>query len=405
MDEFAKTKIGFTVALLAVVFAIKPLIDAYGGLGYFIFDYKITIQDAFFVAVGLLGVAVYFISLQFVSDKYVSFFEKVSNGAYALSLSVPIVYLALWLLVTLGGWLAVLVTTIPEGIWNTMAAIIAGVITSLLTSTINKTIRKKDTESKQEENRKKEIELLTRAEHMIDEGHYDLSLLESGKIMELSLRQAVTLASGESKMFSMHNLIQRAHKLNLVSESDLEHINSVRILRNNATHLDSKVTKEQAVQAATVAKRLVKTLSFVIDIAGYNWLRVNRSEAIRALQGNNKPLLKTVESHLWDAWLNRDGAVSGEISEFFEVALISNLQTIVDIFSNNENQLEVWLEQLDTQMFTDYIGGQLSKLDELKIDILASLESYIASSNNDAGKNIAHKIRNKINTISVREID
>lgn len=405
MNEFTKTKIGFTIALLAAAFAIRPLIDAYGELGYLVFEYKFTIKIAFFFAVGLLGIAVYFISLQFISEKQISIFEKLSDGAYALSLSVPIIYLSLWFLVVLGGKLAQLLTTVPETVWNILASTIAGVLTSLLTTKFSRAIKKKDSESKQEDNRRKEFEFLSRAEHLIKEGHFDLSLLESGKIMELSLRQAVTLVSGESKMFSMHNLIQRAHKLNLVSESDLEHINNVRILRNNATHLDSKVTKEQAAQAVSVAKRLVKTLSFARNIAGYNWLKVNRPEAIKALQGKNKQLLKTAETHLWDAWISRDGSVSGEISEFFEAALQNDPQPIIEIFSNQEEELAAWLNQIDTQMFTDYIGSQSPKLNELKNNIISKLQAYIDHTSTVEHKDIAKRIKAKIESITVREID
>jgi HEPN domain-containing protein len=381
MTEFAKIKIGFTIALLAVLFALKPLIDAYGGVGFLLFDYKITIQLAYFAAVAFLCIAVYLISIQFVSHKYVSILEKISNIAYACSLSAPIVFFGLWFLVVIGEVFAELVTINSETTRSVLAAILASVLTAILAATINKAIEKKDFESKQEDNRKQELELLSRAEHLIDDSHYDLSVLESCKIMELSLRQAVTLASGQSKMFSMHDLIKRARKLNLVSESDMEYINNTRILRNNATHLDSEVTKEQASQAVSVAKRLVKTLLFARNNTSYNWLKVYRSEAIKALQGRDQSLHNTVIRHLWDAWVNRDGAVSWEISEFFEAALQNNPQLIIDMFLKNKGQLESWLDRLGSQMFTDYIGGQLSKLNELKNSILSSLQAYIDSQN------------------------
>ena len=39
MDDFFKTKVGFTIGLLAAVFAIKPLIDANGDLGFAVFHF------------------------------------------------------------------------------------------------------------------------------------------------------------------------------------------------------------------------------------------------------------------------------------------------------------------------------------------------------------------------------
>lgn len=405
MDEFSKTKIGFTVALLATVFALKPLIDAYGNVGFTFFDINITAKLAFFATLGFLGIAVYFISLQFVSSKQIYLFDKISDVAYALSLSVPVLFCVLWLLVLIGEGLARVATSVPEIAWNIIAGVVAGLLTNLLTKTISSALKKKGSELREEDSRKKELEILSRAERLIDDGHYDLSILESGKIIELALRQAVTFSTGEAKMYSLHNLIQRAHKLNLVSESDLEQINSVRILRNNANHLDSKVTKEDASKAVAVAKRLIKTLSFAKNIAGYNWLKVNRPEALKALEGSNDNLLNTVISHLWDAWKNRDGAISGELSEFFETLLKNNPQPLVDLFKKDQSQFDSWLDQIDTQMFTDYIGGQSANLENLKLEILENLKKYTNSIDNEKDRDIAHRIMEKLNTISVREIE
>ena len=405
MDEFAKTKIGFTIALLATAFALKPLVDAYGQIGFIFFDFRITIKIAFLITIGLLGIAVYFISLQFISTKQIALFEKVSGSSYALALSVPVVFIILWFLVIIGGWLTKVVTIIPEMVWNILAGLISGIVANTISSAIRKAINKKDNESKQSENRKKELELLSRAEHLIEDGHFDLALLETGKIMEMTLRQAVTSATGESKLLTMYTLIQQAHKLNLLSNLDIEQVNSVRVLRNNANHLESEITKEQSKEAVSVAKRMIKTLSFAKGIAGYNWLKVNRSEAINALRGNNKPLVSTVIVHLWDAWVNRDGAISGEISEFFEVALQNNPKTIIDMFSNNKDQFNSWLNQIDTQMFTDYIGGQVEQLTNLKVNLSNSLKNFIISSKSESDQKIAQIIKNKIESISVREID
>lgn len=405
MDEFVKTKIGFTVALLATLFALKPLVDAYGHVGFLFFDLNITIKYAYFAITAFLGMAVYFISLQFISTKQISLFDKISDISYALSLSIPVIFITLWILVLIGGWLSKVLTDVPEVVWNVLAGVIAGVLANILTATLSKAIKNKDAESKQEDTRRKELDILSRAERLIEEGHYDLSLLEAGKIMELALRQAVTLSTGESKMYSMHNLIQRAHKLNLVSESDLEQINIARVLRNNATHLDSKVTKEEAQNALAVAKRLIKTLAFARDIAGYNWLRVNRSEALRALEGRNENLLKTVSSHLWDAWVNRDGAVSGEIADFFAASLQHNPQPIIDMFKKDELQFESWLNQLDTQMFTDFIGGQSEHLEYLRKAIIDNLKKYIEVNTNVTDKALAERIVQIISLIKVREID
>jgi len=404
VDDFTKTKIGFTIALLVAAFAFKPLVDAYGDNGFLFFDYMISIKLAFFTAVGFLGIAVYCISLQFIFTKKIAVFDRTSNITYALSLTTPIVFAVFWLLIIVVGWFAKILTDIPEQLWLILAAAISGALMTQISNSIIKVLKQKDTESKREENRKQEFELLSRSDSLIEEGHYDLALLESWKIMELTLRQAVILASGESKMFTTHAVIRHAQELNLLSDSDLYQIHEIRTLRNNATHLDSEINKEQAIRAVAVAKRLIKTLSFARDISGYNWLKVNRPEGIKAMRGENKQLLDTVKKHLWEAWVRRDGAISYEISEFFEAGLLHNPQIIIDMFITDNLQFEAWLDHLSSQIFTDFAGGQTNQLEQLKTDILDSLENYIESAKNYKEQNMAKRLKDEIAEITIREI-
>ena len=44
MDDFFKTKVGFTIGLLAAVFAIKPLVDANSSVGFTVFEIKVTVE-------------------------------------------------------------------------------------------------------------------------------------------------------------------------------------------------------------------------------------------------------------------------------------------------------------------------------------------------------------------------
>ena len=131
----------------------------------------------------------------------------------------------------------------------------------------------------------------------------------------------------------------------------------------------------------------------------------HQENALKALSGGNSELLRTVLQHLWEAWVTRDGAVSGEISIFFEEALINNPEVIITLFKYNDEQLESWLKQLDTQMFTDYIGGNKENLDALKSSIISSLKNYIASSTDEKNKKTANKIKEIISNTKIREID
>jgi HEPN domain-containing protein len=409
MDEFSKTKISFTIALLAMVFAIKPVIDAYGNIGFLLFDFKITIQYAYFLTVIFLGIAVYFISLQLTKVKQLLPFDKISNLTYALSLSVPIIFIMLWILVIISTWLSQIIPSIPTNIWSPVASGMIGAISAILGQSVIKNIagaiKKRDMADLQEYMQKKEFDFLSRAEKLAEDSNYDLSLLESYKIAEMALKQAIILRYGSVKSNRFNDLILQAHELNLLSKFDVERLKIIKTQRNMAAHSDHQVTKEQALNALSTVKHIIKLVSFTTNISGFNWLQVNRKEALRELTGENKNLIEKIISHLWDAWLHRDGAISGEISTFFEACLKSNPQPILEMFYKDKTQFELWLNQLSTQMFTDYIGGRKSNLEDLKADILINLKRYIKQAANKEYKDMATTIKDKIERITIREVD
>ncbi|SME96531.1 hypothetical protein SAMN06295933_0896 [Desulfovibrio gilichinskyi] len=91
MDEIFKTKVGFTVTLLAVIFTIKPLIDQQASLGFTIFDSAITISYAYNTFALFLCLSVYCISLQFLVPASV-LLPKLINTFYAVALSTPLFF-------------------------------------------------------------------------------------------------------------------------------------------------------------------------------------------------------------------------------------------------------------------------------------------------------------------------
>jgi hypothetical protein len=60
---------------------------------------------------------------------------------------------------------------------------------------------------------------------------------------------------------------------------------------------------------------------------------------------------------------------------------------------------------VDAQMFTDYTGGKTKKLEELRKDILSSLKSFIKVSKKRSNRIVAQKIKDRIEAISVKEIN
>ena len=404
MDDFTKTKIGFTIALLAVAFTLHPVINTYGHIGFNFLNLPITIKLAFFLTVSLLGVAVYFISLQFISFKQFSILNKISDIAYALSLTVPIVFISFWLLILTGDLLSNVTSKIPNYAWNIVAAVIAGGITGFVAQYFKRSLMKKNIESKREESTRKEMEILMRVDRLIREGHYDLSIIDSFKVIELALRQAVEPITGEINVRTIQRLLHNAVELNIITANDLRQIDEIRTLRNEAAHLEAAITKEQALKASGIAKRLLKTKSIVSSISGYNWLSVNRDVAIRTFKGEKSHFEDEATDHLLDAWKHRDGAVSGEISVFFETGLIYKPELIFNMFRDEASEFDAWLKQIDAQMFTDYLGEQVNTLERLKKEIISSLTNYVDNSTDNLNTELANKVIKKVSKIRVRKI-
>lgn len=208
MDEFFKTKVGFTIGLLAAVFTIKPLIDANSDLGFLVFGQKITIECAYLFLMASLGLAVYFISLQFASQRHVGIFDKASNACYAIALATPPVYGAFWGLTVIAGFIGTLVVQIPPNILTLTSGAISGILGNYLFKFLTKSIQLKFYKAEKEEERREDLRLLARASDLFNSGMYDLSVLEASKVVESLIRRLLETRESNFKTISMYELIQ-----------------------------------------------------------------------------------------------------------------------------------------------------------------------------------------------------
>ena len=97
MNDFFKTKVGFTVGLLAAAFTIQPIIQTNSDIGFLYLNFKITILHAYNLLMICLGLSVYSNSLQFATDKHFPLLDKLSNTCYSIALSIPLLYSLFWL--------------------------------------------------------------------------------------------------------------------------------------------------------------------------------------------------------------------------------------------------------------------------------------------------------------------
>ncbi len=405
MDEFTRTKIGFTITLLAALFTLQPLVDAYESVGFVFLSYNVTIRLAFLIVLGALGLAVYLISFQFIAGRRIDWLDRSSDVVYGIALLVPLAFIALWGLVILIGYLETFTAAIPTNLLNVLAGIAVGAATSAAVGKLISTLKSYRLALESNESRRKELEALGRVQTLFSQGHYDLAAIEIARIIELALKQAISNRTGETGLFSLSNLIRRARELKLLSEYDAAQVDELRELRNNSIHLDAKVSKEAAERALKLAEKLLKSLDFQVSVPSFRWLMAHRSEALRALREKNKNLVPLVLEHLRNAWRDRDGAIWLEISDFFEEGLIHLPgEALLALFDHDFSAFDEWLREIDTQIFTDFKGGDTARLQTVKERMIESLRGHLATKPNEPTKTMAKVLLEKLPSVRIREI-
>lgn len=406
MDDFFKTKVGFTIGLLAAVFAIKPIIEANASSGFDIFNFKITIEYAYLFLTFCLSLAVYFISLQFASEKHVVVLDKISNFCYSLALATPPVYFSLWFVTetlnVLGGYLI----QIPDSWVNTISGVISGVFAAAIYDFFRKTIRSKFSHAERVEERRLDFELLKRADELFKSGMYDMSVLESSKVVESIIRRLLENRNISIKNGNLLELVQLSESNGILNRHEASLFHEIRQKRNQSVHSFDAIDKETAERILFLSRDLISKLDLGASSSSYEWLEQNREKVLELFKIGDSKKCRVPIRKLVDAWVNRDGAIWLEISDFFEVALIHNPHLIIEAFSHDESLLESWLESIDGQLFTDFTGGQVDKLKRNKSSMISSLTKYLKRDDKpEQYKATGRRIMEKIQESEITEID
>ncbi len=97
MLEFTKSKTHFALALLGTLFALYPFLQKLENVGFVYLDYELKASYAYVLIAGFLAVAVYCFATALVSERSLSWLEKLGNYAYGLAIIVVPLYGGLYL--------------------------------------------------------------------------------------------------------------------------------------------------------------------------------------------------------------------------------------------------------------------------------------------------------------------
>jgi hypothetical protein len=260
MTEFTKTKIHFALALLGALFALHPFVDRFENYGFLYLGYDLKVFHVYGVLAGLLAFTVYCFGLALLSDRPHSWVEKTGNLAYALAIMILPLYGGLYLASLLAdvvghsdlAWAAPMVALGLGIAWL--------VISQLLAWLLRNRLGRQDEAAKIAQLADQEIASLNRVQNLFDQGHYDLSVIETWKAIEARLRRGLLLRGVSPPQSNAEALVRRARRAGVIHDAVLPHVKNLRNQWAIAVSVEP-VTKESAQSALTTGRNILATIA------------------------------------------------------------------------------------------------------------------------------------------------
>jgi HEPN domain-containing protein len=197
MNEFTKTKMHFTLALLGALFALHPFLEQFENHGFEYLGYFLKVSYAYVLFAGLLALCVYFYGMTLVSERPHSWLERLGNYCYGLALMSLPFYGGLYLAALLADYLGQshLAWAAPGaglglGVgWFVLSQLVAWFLRGRLAA--------QDRSAKVGQFAQQEVKALGDAQELFDNDHYDLSVMEAYRAVEARLRRVLL---GRGKM-------------------------------------------------------------------------------------------------------------------------------------------------------------------------------------------------------------
>lgn len=263
MNDFTKQKIAFAIGLLAVLFTVTPLVQAFGDSGYYVFGAKLTVLRLYYALSVTLMLSTYFYALQFLSERDLRYPAIIGNLLYAVALVMPLFSVCLFLITLAVGFLRLMLTnhsvqaaiSVVSGVISALIGVLSLDVVRRLGQALG--IREKKAVSQQLE--REEMQFFRRAEELLEGSHYDLAVVEAWKAIEVAARRSLLGRRGPEK-FRLP-LYREIEMYELLPKSLIPVLHEVRRIRNLGAHAVEPISEEQARSAIELSARILAALA------------------------------------------------------------------------------------------------------------------------------------------------
>jgi hypothetical protein len=259
MNEFTKTKMHFTLALLGSLFALHPFLEKYQDVSFVYLNYTIKLSYIYVVFAGLLALCIYLYGVTLVSERPHSWLERLGNYCYGLAImSVPFfggLYLASVLAERLE--LSHLQWAAPG------AALGLGLAWFVLSQAAAWFLRGRlsahDQTAKAEQFTRQEVKALADAQDLFANEHYDLSVMEAYRAIDARLRRAMLGSGTVPPSGDPEALVVAAKRAGLLREPALTQLDDV--TRQWRVAVGSEpLTRDAAARALEETRQILSTI-------------------------------------------------------------------------------------------------------------------------------------------------
>lgn len=100
MNNFLQAKIAFAIGLLVLVLTIYPIVNNFKDVGFIFFGSLFSLMRAYYAFAVFLSLSVYFYAVSFLNEKPKILANRLGNISYASAISVPPVYIGIFIIQT-----------------------------------------------------------------------------------------------------------------------------------------------------------------------------------------------------------------------------------------------------------------------------------------------------------------